>query len=227
MLLGLKRFRPKPSPAGRRVVRPTLEILEGREPPSGFQPSGLLTTSLGQPLALASAAVADAQPEVPVMPLAIPDQGAAPASSVDPTQVLAGVPAVSSTPVTVSNPPVVGDPTTPPPGGGRMSQTPAPPFISEFHACEGTKDWWTFQGVIEASNPAGLIIHFSGLPSLKDQTTAVNADGTFRLPIRLQNGEEGMATAQTTDWDGQASNIAQDYVHQTNGVPGARTGTHG
>ena len=98
-----------------------------------------------------------------------------------------------------------------------------PPEIVDFSASEGEGGWWTFSGRVDAEKrgalkPGGLIVEFGGLPSLEGQTTEVDTNGTFSLTIRLRNAprcEEGIATAQTSDWFGQPSNLAEDYVHQT------------
>jgi hypothetical protein len=72
--------------------------------------------------------------------------------------------------------------------------------------------------VVVADHPEDLVVGFGGIPSLDGQATGVESDGSFCLTIRLQNDEEGMATAQTTGLDGQPSNIAEYYVHQSNGA---------
>jgi hypothetical protein len=90
--------------------------------------------------------------------------------------------------------------------------------VIDLHASEGERGWWTFSGVVATDNPWGLTVRFGGLASLQGQTTEVQSDGTFRLTIRLQNGEDGLVTAQTTDWEGRDSNVAVDYVHPSNGV---------
>ena len=50
------------------------------------------------------------------------------------------------------------------------------------------------------------------LPSLNGKTATVGADGWFYLTITLQANEQGSACAQTTDWWGLTSNVAQSTV---------------
>lgn len=112
------------------------------------------------------------------------------------------------------------------PGELEGEQTPSPdhagtpaPVIVEFSASEGPDGWWTFEGRVEAPSPRGLTVYFGGLPSLEGQTAPVDEDGGFRLTIQLQRTpvcEGGVATAQTEGWDGQLSNVIEDYVRQTN-----------
>ena len=60
-----------------------------------------------------------------------------------------------------------------------------------------------------------MTVTFGGLPTLVGTTVNTAADGSFTLTIKLQDGENGTATAQTTDVWGQASNVAMACVHQT------------
>lgn len=87
------------------------------------------------------------------------------------------------------------------------------PTISNFSARRLYGNCWTFSGTVSDECAEGLIVHFGGLPSLEGKTAVVGADGTFSLTIDLQPGEEGTATAQTTDWWGQDSNEAWCLVH--------------
>jgi hypothetical protein len=101
-----------------------------------------------------------------------------------------------------------------------IANTPAPPVITDFGASEGPNGIWTFSGVVVAADPSNLMVRFGGLPTLEGQTIETNPDGTFQFSIRLRTGEDGMVTAQTTDSEGQDSNIAEVYIHQTNGFAG-------
>lgn len=87
----------------------------------------------------------------------------------------------------------------------------AAPVIHQFEATQ-EGGFWVFHGVVKDESPAGLIVTFGGLPSLEGQTAVVQRDGTFTLVIQLQPGEQGTATAMTTDWWGLDSNIAKALV---------------
>ncbi len=90
------------------------------------------------------------------------------------------------------------------------------PTIGNFQAVEGTNRVWTFSGTVtDGEGAGGLTVTFGGLPTLNGKTVNTAADGTFSLTIQLQVGENGTATAQTTDAWGQASNVAMANVHQT------------
>jgi hypothetical protein len=67
--------------------------------------------------------------------------------------------------------------------------------------------------VIDESAP-GLVIHFSGLPSVQDKTVTVEADGTFCYVVQLQPLEEGTVTVVTYDWWGLQSNTPSYIVRQ-------------
>jgi hypothetical protein len=220
MFLAIRRSRPKPQPALRCEVKPGIEILESRQSPSALQQSSLLVAPLVEPLALASEAAIDGAPSGPVASTtAVGQQSAAVGAGGDSYSLLA-VSAPTSAPTqtgAVANSGGVANGSALQ-GVGSVNQVDSGPFISAFHASEREGGWWTFTGVVVAQNPWGLTVHFGGLPTLQGQTTDVQANGTFQLTIRLQNGEEGLATAQTTDWQGQDSNVAQDYVHQSNGA---------
>ena len=82
-------------------------------------------------------------------------------------------------------------------------------------AQEGENGEWTFTGHVEANSPGGLIVTFGGLPTLRGQTTDVDEHGNFSLTIQLGECEGGRVTAQTIDWEGFRSNVAEDFVHRT------------
>jgi len=91
--------------------------------------------------------------------------------------------------------------------------TSAAPTISNFTATHLLGNCWTFSGVVTDELPGGLVVQLGGLPSLEGVATTVGSDGTFSVTVELQQGEEGTATAQTTDWWGQDSNEALCLVH--------------
>jgi hypothetical protein len=215
MFARMRRGRPRASPAQTNEVRLHLESLENRESPSSAQPSDLLASPFIGPLGAT---------DTPAVVLVPPNSSVtAPA-----TNALAEVPLVpsdnslltvaalaSALPVTdcsgnSPSGPNTGD-SAPPDNGHR------PPEIIDFHAIEGVNGCWSFEGVVKAENTWHLLVRFDGLQTLKGQAVDTKSDGSFELDIKLQTGEHGMATSQATDWDGQDSNVATDWVHQTNG----------
>jgi hypothetical protein len=97
------------------------------------------------------------------------------------------------------------------------STNSSPPVIESFVASEGQNGCWDFSGTVVADSTLGLVINFGGLPSLQGQVVQTQADGTFDFSIRLRAGERGLATAQATDWLGQRSNVAVDWVDPNGG----------
>jgi hypothetical protein len=88
------------------------------------------------------------------------------------------------------------------------------PVISNFQASQSSGNYWTFTGqVSDDQSVTGLVVTLGGLPSLKGVTATVNSNGWFSITIKLQPGEDGTATAQTTDWWGKVSNTAWTIVH--------------
>jgi hypothetical protein len=90
----------------------------------------------------------------------------------------------------------------------QVTLTSAPPSITNFQAIRGALNVWTFQGRVTDASAPGLVVRFGGLPSLAGQTTTVGSDGWFYFTVRLQDGEQGTASAQTTNWWGLDSNLA-------------------
>ena len=74
---------------------------------------------------------------------------------------------------------------------------------------------WTFEGEITAPSPKGETVQFGGIPSLANKTATVDSSGWFVLTVQLQAGESGTAWAEATDCWGQTSNLATDWVSQT------------
>jgi hypothetical protein len=87
-----------------------------------------------------------------------------------------------------------------------------PPQIANFQAIQNAGTLWTFSGTVLDQSACGLTVTFGGLPSLAGKQTIVGQDCTFSDSIILQSGESGVATAQTTDWWGQPSNVASATV---------------
>ncbi len=100
------------------------------------------------------------------------------------------------------------------------SFTNAPPDITDFHVVENGDGTWTFEGHVDSAYVGGLTIDFGSapagsMPSLDGQTAEVQTDGSFQMTVKLQNCEQGIVTAQTSDPQGHSSNVAEDYVQQS------------
>jgi hypothetical protein len=76
---------------------------------------------------------------------------------------------------------------------------------------------WLFQGQVTGGDGSPVVITFGGLDSLEGQTANVDENGWFHLPIILQSGECGTATAQATDSQGHVSDLALTPVCLTDG----------
>jgi len=90
-----------------------------------------------------------------------------------------------------------------------VTLTSPPPTIVNFTATAGRGNVVIFTGTLVDPSAHDLVVTFAGLPSVDGMTAVVRKNGTFRLVVHLKPGEEGTVTAQTTDWWGQDSNIAQ------------------
>jgi hypothetical protein len=86
------------------------------------------------------------------------------------------------------------------------------PQITSFSASPGFGNVWVFSGTVVDESAQGLIVALGGLPSLNGKTATVASNGNFSLSVQLQPGEDGVATAQTADWWGLQSNVAQVLV---------------
>lgn len=84
-----------------------------------------------------------------------------------------------------------------------------PPTI-EFMVWEDADDIWVFEGYVGDENPGTCIVKFGGL--LDGESTTVDPDGHFAFYKILDNGEEGLVTAQATDEFGEVSEVAFDEV---------------
>jgi hypothetical protein len=96
-----------------------------------------------------------------------------------------------------------------------VNVTSNPPVISNFQASEGTNNIWTFTGTVTDESPAGLTVTLGGLTSLQGKSGTVDATGHFSISVQLKSGDNGLATAVTTDWWGLTSNTAQIDMQQT------------
>ena len=82
------------------------------------------------------------------------------------------------------------------------------PSITSFMAQRQLGNVWVFSGHVMDEYPAGLTVRLGGMPSLNGVTVVTDANGDFSVTLQLQDGEGGTATAQTTDWWGLDSNVA-------------------
>ena len=89
-----------------------------------------------------------------------------------------------------------------------------PPVISNFTAILDPSDYWTFSGTVtdEDDNVDGMTVYFGGVLAAYGYTAIVGPNGTFSMTYEMPDLESGIATAQTYDWYGLPSNLAQCYV---------------
>jgi hypothetical protein len=88
---------------------------------------------------------------------------------------------------------------------------PPAPQITNFTAVQdyGLEE---FSGTITGTpNPSGMTVIFGGLSSVAGQTTTVGNNSQFSAAFNM-NGQTGNVSALTTDWWGQVSNTAWDWV---------------
>jgi hypothetical protein len=85
-----------------------------------------------------------------------------------------------------------------------------PPVLLNFVGCMNGGNFWTFQGTVRDVDDAmqGRTITFGGILEGYGVSTTVQANGDFFLRQEFANLPAGIATAQTTDPHGLASNVA-------------------
>lgn len=183
-----------PAPSSRRVtvsrVSLGVEALGGRH-----APSALLDPLPGEPAPAAPAALLAPPAAVAAAPVAAVDATAEPAPLVDPAPG-----------VTVLDHPLDGP-------GLNFVPPPAnqPPRVANFMAVEVAGGAYEFSGDVFDEAPAGLTVTLGGEPgSLQGVTTTTDAAGHFVVAVlvRTDGSDNGLATAQTTDAGGLASNVA-------------------
>lgn len=91
------------------------------------------------------------------------------------------------------------------------------PVISNFQAIEspGPARDWIFKGQVADESYYGLTVTLGGTPSLNGEKGTVDSTGWFSILVELDEGEQGTATARTTDWWGLNSNVAEAVFSQT------------
>jgi hypothetical protein len=87
------------------------------------------------------------------------------------------------------------------------------PVISGFQVITEGGDWWCFEGVVTDvdDDVTGWTVTFGGIVS-GTYTATVYSDGTFILVDRMPGMTTGIATAITTDPQGEDSNLAEFFV---------------
>jgi hypothetical protein len=87
-----------------------------------------------------------------------------------------------------------------------------PPSFTSFVGVNNSGNTWTFSGTVsDLENPAGLVVQIGGLPGFT-ATATCNSNGYFTVTVTLPAGTMGTATANVTDWWGQAATQA-DYCY--------------
>jgi hypothetical protein len=100
-----------------------------------------------------------------------------------------------------------------------VTLTDTRPVISGFGGAEGPGDVWVFSGTVTAGNGGayGLTVNLGGQPvDVQNKSVTVTSDGSFALAIQLngKQNDNGIVTAQTTDWWGLTSSPVETYVAQ-------------
>ncbi|MCX7429097.1 MAG: hypothetical protein NTW96_26165 [Planctomycetia bacterium] len=88
------------------------------------------------------------------------------------------------------------------------------PVISNFYGLDLGGDTWRFQGTVTDvdDDVEGMQVVLGGILDGYDLTATVLSNGTFSVTASLPDLISGFATAQTEDWWGAASNVADTYV---------------
>jgi hypothetical protein len=92
---------------------------------------------------------------------------------------------------------------------GASPATTTPPTISNFSVYPNKDGTVTISGQVIASNLQGVTVQLGGMTTLSNQgPLSVNGSGWFTIDLTLQDGEDGTATAQATDANGNHSGFA-------------------
>jgi len=92
----------------------------------------------------------------------------------------------------------------------------ANPQVTNFQGVEVVGGLWRFTGDVTDEAPGGLTITFGGEPdSLQTKTATTDANGHFDVAFLMNTdgSDDGLASAQTVDGGGLASNVALYNVH--------------
>ncbi len=196
--LGRKRLR-RPARQWLASPRPLVEALEGRDSPTGLL--DLSAPWAPAPLVvpfLAAASPVAGDPAAPAAGLTAGATPAAPQAAAPPHNLGPAGSGLESTPIEAS------------------AETPKPRIINFGAVCNGPR-LFSFVGTVVDANPGGLTVTLGGIPSLAGVTVVTAADGSFGKQILLAQGEEGVATAQVTNAQGETSDVARCLVLQPGG----------
>ena len=75
----------------------------------------------------------------------------------------------------------------------------SPAYFMDFTAVRVSGNQWALSGWVSDEAPDGLVVMFSGLPSVEGKQAVVSADGSFSLTVTLAAGETGLITASVAD----------------------------
>jgi hypothetical protein len=90
------------------------------------------------------------------------------------------------------------------------------PIIENFTATFNGGTSWTFSGQVLDEWAMGLTVTVTSPGLQTPVTTTVGLDDMFSVTVNLAGQPYGTATAQTTDWWGATSNLAQTLVRSGN-----------
>ena len=192
-----------------RMFRPSLEMLENRDCPTGMPPSiqGFMVMGSGPHTYTLHGQVNDEQAGNLIVQFTGVFNGSVQTApdgtfsmTVEPNQ-LGSIQAKVTDSEGLTSAPAYGQ---------AMS---AAPMISNFYGIHQISSCWLFTGNVSDEYAEGLVVRFGGLTALQGQTATVTANGTFSLAVSLGPNDHGTASAQTTDWWGQESNQALCLVY--------------
>ncbi len=89
------------------------------------------------------------------------------------------------------------------------------PFITDFYCMLDFENTWTITGAVTDPDDSvvGMVIHFGGvLAGYNLSTTVTREDGVFTISVQLVGLEGGIASAETKDPHGIASEVAECLV---------------
>jgi hypothetical protein len=88
------------------------------------------------------------------------------------------------------------------------------PQIMNFSCSHDIGPYWTISGTVADSvnTVQGMVVHFGGVFASYGYTATVGSDGTFSVTGEFLYLQNGVATAQTSDWNGHQSNLALTII---------------
>jgi hypothetical protein len=92
-----------------------------------------------------------------------------------------------------------------------------PPQIDSLTYTESRDNTFVICGHVNCQDPQGLTVNFGGeVVALDGQSATVGADGWFQITITIPINDNGIFTAQVTDYWGQQSNVATCPLNHSN-----------